>query len=184
MPRIIYRAGIDYSITSPCVAVGPQTPLPSFEDCQFLVINDHPPKDLSRFPNIQVLPHVKEYLYDIERFIHNAELITRFCRHHNVMDAVIEDYAMGARGRIFNIGENGGVLKYKLFKNRITFNCISPTSIKKFATGKGNAKKDQMWEQFVKDTGREDLYTAMIGTRKLDSPLTDIVDAYYILRYH
>ena len=28
----------------------------------------------------------------------------------------IEDYSMGSRGRVFHIGENAGILKYRLWK--------------------------------------------------------------------
>jgi hypothetical protein len=182
LPSPVICAGIDYSITSPCVAVGPIEPF-SFDACQFLVLNSHPPKDLSKFPNIQLLDQLDTSSKSIDRYIYNADHIVKFIRHHNARVAFLEDYAMGASGRVFNIGENGGVLKYILHQNKIGLNCIPPTVIKKFATGKGNAKKEQMWEQFALDTGREDLYEAMIGKTKIKSPLTDIVDAYYILKY-
>jgi Holliday junction resolvasome RuvABC endonuclease subunit len=174
-------AGVDYSICSPAVAVGPASDL-SFESCQFLVVNDKKPKNLSKFKNVEIIPH-PAYEFDIQRFHDNANLILQFCIHHKAEYFFIEDYAMGARGRIFNIGENGGILKHQLWIHNFPFQTYPPTVIKKFATGKGNAKKDAMWEQFVEDTGEESLYQALIGTNKLDSPVTDIVDAWYILRY-
>ena len=181
MPHISSVAGIDYSINSPCICVGPRHSI-DFESCHFLVINDKPSKDLSKFKNIHHIEH-PDWDCEEKRFDDNASLIVQFGNHFSMNYVFIEDYAMGARGRIFNIGENGGLLKHLLWTKQTPFSLIAPTVIKKFATGKGNAKKDAMWNQFVKDTGREDLYAAMLGTRKLDSPLTDIVDAFYIRRY-
>ena len=52
--------------------------------------------------------------------------------------------------------------------------------IKKKATGKGNADKLKMYEQFVRDTGI-DLMKAFEQI-KLNNPVTDIVDSYYIVK--
>lgn len=55
-----------------------------------------------------------------------------------------EDYAMGkggvgaAAGRTFSIGELGGVLKEHIWARGIDIHLVSPTSLKKFVTGKGN----------------------------------------------
>jgi len=145
------------------------------------VLNDRKPK--SDLPdNIHIEPH-PSYDSDIQRFHDNAKLIVQFCIHHKVECVFIEDYAMGARGRVFNIGENGGILKHMLFQKGIPFTTTPPTVIKKFATGKGNAKKDAMWDRFVLDTGRSELHELLIGKAKLDSPVTDIVDAWYIVKH-
>jgi Holliday junction resolvasome RuvABC endonuclease subunit len=69
-----------------------------------------------------------------------------------------------------------------LWQNDITFKTVPPTVVKKFATGKGNSTKDQMLEQFIKDEGI-DLKEELQPTRKLGSPTTDLVDAFYICKY-
>lgn len=93
----------------------------------------------------------------------------------------IEDYSMGSKGRVFHIAENCGLMKWKLWKRGHAITCIPPTVIKKVATGKGNAKKEQMYEAFVKQTGIT-LQTMGSGT-KIGSPVSDIVDSYFIAQY-
>lgn len=74
-----------------------------------------------------------------------------------------------------------GTLKHKLYKLNKRFQSIVPGQIKKNATGKGNADKLKMYEQFKKDTG-VDLVKEFEQT-KLNNPVTDIVDSYYIAKY-
>lgn len=60
--------------------------------------------------------------------------------------AVIEGYAMGIRGggRVFDLGELGGVLRMKLWLNRNRIMVVPPSSLKMYACGKGNADKDDV----------------------------------------
>ena len=58
----------------------------------------------------------------------------------------LEDYAFAAKGRVFHIAENTGILKYKLFQQGIPLETISPSAVKKNATGKGNADKEMMYQ--------------------------------------
>ena len=74
-----------------------------------------------------------------------------------------------------------GTLKHKLYVLNKRFQSIVPGQIKKKATGKGNADKLKMYEQFVKDTNI-DLVKEFEQT-KLNNPVTDIVDSYYIAKY-
>ena len=73
-----------------------------------------------------------------------------------------------------------GLLKYKLHQNQWDYNLIAPSVIKKFATGKGNANKEAMIEQFTLDTS---LNVLDMFECKHTSPATDVVDAYYICKY-
>ncbi len=58
---------------------------------------------------------------------------------------VIEGYSYGAQGRaILDLAELGGVLRCSLHDRRIAYVEIPPSSLKLFACGKGNAKKDEM----------------------------------------
>ena len=95
---------------------------------------------------------------------------------------LIEDYSFGSKGKVFNLAENCGILKYMLYKNEYKFFTVPPTVVKKFATGKGNATKEKMYEAFVNETF-VDLHKIISPTTKLGSPTTDIVDAWYIARY-
>lgn len=60
--------------------------------------------------------------------------------------AVIEGYGAGSvRGMtIAKLGEVAGVVKLRLFRMGVPFTLVPPSSLKKFATGKGNASKDLM----------------------------------------
>ena len=96
---------------------------------------------------------------------------------------VIEDYAMGAKGRVFHIAENCGLLKHKLWKGGFRFSLLAPTALKKFATGKGNSDKNAMHSQFVVDTGI-DLMKEMTPNAKVSgNPVSDVVDAFYLARW-
>lgn len=57
---------------------------------------------------------------------------------------VLEGYSMGSRGRVFDIGELGGVLKLAAFQHDIEVLIVPPSTLKKWVTGKGNADKKAM----------------------------------------
>ena len=65
----------------------------------------------------------------------------------------------------------------------IPLEVIPPTTIKKFATGKGNADKTMMHNSFKEDTGI-DLKTIVTPDKGMvDNPVSDIVDSFYIGKY-
>ena len=67
-----------------------------------------------------------------------------------------------------------------MLNKKSNYSTIVPSIVKKRATTKGNANKELMYEQFMKDGG-EDL-VSQLGMNKLSNPVTDIVDSYYIMR--
>ena len=87
----------------------------------------------------------------------------------------LEDYAYAATGRVFHIAENAGILKYKLSKFKTE--TIPPTVIKKFATGRGNASKDDMLDAWKKEDNTFKLI------QETGNPASDIIDAYFICKY-
>ena len=94
----------------------------------------------------------------------------------------IEGYSMQSSGRVFNIAENCGLLKHKLWQNGYNTSIYSPSEIKKFATGKGNANKDGMYTAFVGE-GNPDIAKTITPDKKgIQSPVADIVDAFYICK--
>ena len=68
-----------------------------------------------------------------------------------------------------------------LFK--IKFTEVEPTTLKKWATGSGAAKKEQMEEAFIDDTKIEDFRKILGLSPKSASPITDIIDAYFLCKY-
>lgn len=58
---------------------------------------------------------------------------------------VLEGYSFGSRGRaVYDIGELGGVVRWTLFDSGVPFVDVPPSSLKKYATGRGNSPKDAM----------------------------------------
>jgi Holliday junction resolvasome RuvABC endonuclease subunit len=69
--------------------------------------------------------------------------------------AIIEGYSFGSRGRAtFSIGELGGVIRLMLFEEGIPYLEMSPSSLKKFATGKGNGDKTLIVQAAAVRAGR------------------------------
>lgn len=57
---------------------------------------------------------------------------------------VIEGYSMGSRGLSYDIGELGGVVRLAVWKKGVDALVVPPTVLKKHATGKGSASKEDM----------------------------------------
>jgi len=171
--------GIDYSLTSPCVCISRDK---TFSNSYFYYLNDRKSVQ-GKFHNILGEAH-EEYLTDQERYENIAEwvltILAEFKKEQVVI--LIEDYSFGSKGKVFNLAENCGILKYMLYKAGYKFFTVPPTVVKKYATGKGNATKEKMYDAFVAET-QVDLHNIISPTTKLGSPTTDVVDAWYIARY-
>ena len=60
---------------------------------------------------------------------------------------------------------------------------VSPTHVKKLATGKGNANKQAKLDAFFAETGMNLKGLMTPDKKEISSPVTDIVDSYYICKY-
>jgi Holliday junction resolvasome RuvABC endonuclease subunit len=173
-------AGIDYSLNGPCICVFQGEGEFNYKQCSFYFLTNT--KSIA-----------KTFMY---RF--HGELFNEFdheCqRYESISDWAInkvtgcdyvglEGYAYGASGNsIFQIAENCGLLKYKMWEIRIPVEVIPPTKVKKEATGKGNASKHLMVDAFELETG-VNLQKLITPKRSgLGSPVTDIADAYFICK--
>ena len=174
--------GIDYSLNSPaiCVATGGGT---SFSDCNFYYLTSKKKYIGKMYDNIIGYEH-KENTGPIDRFKNLSDWVLHILdtlhKKQTNKKIFIEGYSYGSKGQaIFQIAENGGILKYRLQKK---FNCktIVPSVVKKLATGKGNADKQKMYDEFTRTQG-VDLMKAL-DQQTLNNPITDIVDSYYIMR--
>ena len=59
--------------------------------------------------------------------------------------SILEGYSFGSQGRaVFDIAELGGCVRFLLYRLGVPFVDVPPATLKKFATGKGNAPKDAM----------------------------------------
>jgi len=177
-----YVAGIDYSLTSPAICIAEIiNSCVVFENCKFHYLKQN--KSQGSFDNIFAYEY-PEYTDDIERFTKLANWTIDCIRWHDgrASHVYLEDYAYAATGRVFNIGENTGILKQHLRTNGFHYTTIPPTVIKKEASGKGNANKELMYETFLAET-HVDLQSRLTpNSTKIVNPVSDIVDSYYICK--
>ena len=168
--------GIDYSLSSPaiCVCRGDF----KFDNCKIYYLTNVK-KYEGDFGNINGRLHLP-YTSEQQRHdqISNWALSIIDTAIGNIF---IEGYSYGSKGLVFNLAENMGTLKHKLYKLNKRFQVIVPGQIKKNATGKGNADKQKMYDQFISDTGIN--LVNKLDLSKLNNPVTDIVDSYYIAKY-
>ena len=177
--------GIDYSLTSPAITIHYGTEWNCNNINHYCIANNNNQRQRwSTIQNVNVSLYPK-YNDNLERYEALAEwvidnVVTPFKRPDFV---VLEDYAYAATGRVFNIAENVAILKYKLKKWGIKYHLVAPTVIKKFATDKGNANKELMYENFCKETKTNINLTLSPKSDKIGNPTSDIVDSYYICKY-
>ena len=156
---------------------------PCFESSKVLYIHS------SKKPSpIQNIVHVQYPVFDCneKRFDALALTVVDWLQGHAFPETVtvwMEDYAYNAQGKVFHIGENGGVLKNKLWNAGYRVNVVPPTVVKKLATGRGNADKLAMYVAFTKEIGidlRNEFGSKAAG---VVSPFSDIADAFWIAKY-
>ena len=171
-------AGIDYSLCVPSICVFDGDVF-SFDRCCFYYLTD-------------TKKYTNTFLTNIfgERFL---DWNTEQQRYATIADwaleilmgcenIAIEGYAYSASGRVFQIAENTGLLKYKIYQTGIPITIIPPTEVKKYATGKGNADKQMMYDSFVQDTGMALKIAITPDKKEITSPISDIVDSYFICK--
>ena len=181
----IKTIGIDYSLNSPAICIASKDL--SFENCKFYFVSSKK-KYIGQITKNILGTEYQEWTDPIQRFNNLAKWAVVSMRNYNDMDLFngkqtvhIEGYSYGSKGQaVFQIAENCGILKSYLLSKKLKYNIIAPSIVKKFATDKGNANKELMYEQFCKDT-KTDLMKDF-DMQTLSNPITDIVDAYYIAR--
>lgn len=172
-------AGIDYSTTSPCICIFKKDGTINPIDCNFsfFALDKWRPR-WSALQNVNCYKLPKD-LKLIDKYIFLADWTIEALRWHNgrVEKVIIEDYSYSSTGRVFNIAENVGILKFKLKQNGFRYETVPPTVIKKFATGKGNSNKEAMLEAWKAEPDNFEL------VQENGNPATDIVDSYYLCKY-
>lgn len=175
-----YFAGIDYSMTCPSICIWDSSKELKFENCKFFFMKKESKynKDYKNVHGFQT----PFYNNDMQRFDIVSEWAIEILKKYNVRKVCVEGYSMGStKGLIFNIAENTAFLKYKMYKQGIEVYTPAPTTVKKFWTTKGNAKKDMMHDVLVE---KEDINVSeLIGIDSLKSPTSDVVDSYAMLNY-
>lgn len=173
--------GIDYSITCPCICISTKT-----------ITEFHFIKNETRFAGewnfgeFRFVGHkYPEYESDMERYDLLSDIFLTELNRFVIVKVNIEAYSYGSSGKVFNLAENCGLLKYKIWKQfGITPKSIAPMTLKKIATGKGAGKKDVMFKAWESNFPHVDIH-AIMGikkTKNVGNPISDIVDAYYLSR--
>ena len=69
---------------------------------------------------------------------------------------VLEGYSFGSQGRaVVQIHGLGEIVRFKLWKAEVPYVDVAPSCLKKWATGKGNAGKDEMIAAAIRKYGFE-----------------------------
>ena len=182
-------AGIDYSLTSPAICVWKSTDdddgFFNFDDCALYYLEI--PKRRGPTPHGILNIHADPYPeWETEEERH--ELLSKWTMSIITgCEVFIEGYAFATSGtsHVRSIAENTGLLKHKMYKVKQSFTSVPPTVIKKYATGKGNANKEGMYEAFVDElltpTDLKERLTPK--ATKVKNPVSDLVDSYFICKY-
>jgi Holliday junction resolvasome RuvABC endonuclease subunit len=176
--------GIDYSMTSPGICVMDH----SGNIDIYALCDSHVDKKCYKEGKFTfyTLKDKEPWKTPIERFDRLARKVLAIINRYDLGEEkpiiYIEGYSMASKGQVFHIAENAAVLKHYFFQVGLKYREIAPTTLKKFATGSGRAQKEDMHDAFMKETGI-DLKGQITPNRKLGSPVTDLIDAYYLAKY-
>lgn len=179
--------GIDWSLNCPCACILAEDA--TFAKSKFCFLSSKKRDTEPRRGNITGL-EILDYTTEEQRYNQNTGLLLHWI-YENLPDPnkikpvfYLEGYSMGSKGLVFNIAECTGLLKHKLFMSKAEVVIVPPTTMKKFATGKGNSDKARMYEVF-REKGNPDLISIYYTKPnvKVGSPVTDIVDAYFLALY-
>jgi Holliday junction resolvasome RuvABC endonuclease subunit len=98
--------------------------------CTGVCLNGEPSRITSRQKGYDRLT---ELTHDIYRLTFGVDVV------------VIEDFSFGSKGSsLYQIAGLGYIVRLWLYEHDVTTVLISPATLKKFATGKGNSPKDAM----------------------------------------
>lgn len=192
--------GLDYSMNSPGVV---RAQLDDNLDIEKLTYRGFTSvKKIAKLDDNLLFYHKdKQFKNSFEKSIWMADKILGFmcnCDADGVSNGIVkgimsvpdycamEGYAMGAKGQVFNIGESTMVTKLGIYKNEIALRIYEPSTIKKFATGRGGGKGENKVDKAVMD----EYYEMIDVENRIDLshlpvakvPKEDLVDAYYSMK--
>lgn len=178
---------IDFSMNSAGIIIGDDS---NPENHKMLYFRQRK-SDKPLVDNINIAEYPEDYTCNEERYYHISMKIFNFIKENTDSKIVyIEDYSFSSNGKVFNIAEATGTLKQLLWFNGYEINKVSPKTVKKFATGSGNASKTDMYDKFVDNTGYDfnktikgPMKETKKGAKNIPAPISDLVDAYFILQY-
>lgn len=171
--------GVDYSLTSPAICILPDDPEARFEQSQIHFLT--PVKKAAKVRTKNLIGYeFPQYTCFQDRIGKISQWAISVIREAKPELIYLEGYSYASVGNSFDIAENTGLFKHKLHLIGIDVKLVAPTTLKKFATTKGNATKPAMaaafWEENNVDIKKE------LGLTS-ENPSSDIVDAYYLARF-
>jgi len=183
MSKIII-AGIDYSMTSPAICVHDGSDSFTFSNCSLYYLSRQV-KLVGTFEKNLFGSDYPNYKGDMDRYMKLSKWSMGILKKHKVTHVFLEGYSFGSKGQVFNIAENTAILKIGLHLEGLESESVAPTTVKKFATGKGNCDKEKMFASFqANEPGAIDLQQILTPNKKsIGNPVSDIVDAYFICKY-
>ena len=170
--------GIDLSLNSPavCFFSGEQF---NQEECIYFYFTNNKKLAITNKKFSGTL--IPEYYNDMQRYENITRWVMNIISDHTPDHIFIEGYSFSSTGKVFNIAENCGILKYNIWKYGITYSVLPPSVVKKNATGKGNANKQLMEETFLLTTGL-DVRKQLKLSASVSNPVSDIIDSYFIAK--
>ena len=182
-------AGIDYSLTSPaiCVYKDENGGHFDFDRCVFHYLsNNEKQQQLAARTGLKNLRVDSYPEWQSEEERHEKLATWAYNIVQGCEEVFLEGYAFATsvQAGVRSMAENTGLLKHKMWKNKLKFQTYPPTVIKKFATGKGNSNKEKMYEAFVDELlTPPDLKEQLTPkAKKIINPISDIVDSYFIAK--
>jgi Holliday junction resolvasome RuvABC endonuclease subunit len=175
--------GIDYSLTSPsiCIYNGDENKF-NFDKCNIFFLSKTKKYSNYSHKNIDGQENYSDFSCPEQRYDFISDWAMDILISNDIQKITLEDYSYGSTGKVFHIAENTGLLKWKLWQSEIKIEVVAPTAVKKFASGKGNADKERMYESFLEETSRNLNEELESKSKKIGNPISDIVDSYYICK--
>jgi len=101
----------------------------------------------------------------VQRLLDIRQTISQYIIRYAPQLMIIEDYAFGATGHAFSLGELGGMLKVFCEDNKVPLLPIPIAIHKIYTTGKGNSKKEllikEVFKKYQIDTDNNNLADAV-----------------------
>jgi crossover junction endodeoxyribonuclease RuvC len=118
----------------------------------------------SNFPQLRITYTVTTKTRGCERLAHIRDEVMKSCAPVEVWDpewrmdaplVVLEGYAYGRPNQAAHLGELGGVIRLALHEAGVPYVDVPPSNLKKYATGKGNAGKEEVLAAAIRRLGYE-----------------------------
>lgn len=94
---------------------------------------------------------IKPKTRGVERLVEISEKVVNHAINSKCLAAIVEGYSFGSKfSRAHSLGELGGVVKVALYKAGFSVVEIPPKCRAKFATGNGNANKDDVLNSLMR----------------------------------